>query len=99
MPSLAETNGYEIPASGQLWLNSSGVNVATSTGNNQNLSIEGRLRMSAGTYTVDGITYKDGSSSSIYVEGGTVNANSIATGTTVSFTYYQSGGTVNVLNG
>ncbi len=97
IPELTSGNAFSIANSAQLWLNSSGVSL-TISGDSQSLSLSGRLRVSAGQITGNGLNFADGSTSMLYVEGGTVNLSDISTGSGAndSYAYYQSAGTVNI---
>ncbi|MBD2769942.1 T9SS type A sorting domain-containing protein [Hymenobacter sp. BT664] len=92
---------YVIPATGGLWLNNARFTVV---GQNGSASVNGLLRISAGTYnvgTASGNSLSFGSGALFTMEGGTLNgagritSYTSATATT-SITFSMSGGTINV---
>lgn len=92
---LFTSAAYTIPASAGLWLNSAALSV---TGQNDNATVNGLLRITAGTLNVGTAANNSlnaGSNAVFTVEGGTINvAGSFTSGNDV--TYTQSGGDVNV---
>lgn len=92
------TAGYTVGATTGLWLNNANFTLAGQAGSP---TINGRLRISNGTYNVGtgtGNSAAFGTLSNILVEGGAVNAAGRfgVTAAATAFTYTQTGGTVTV---
>jgi hypothetical protein len=94
---------YILPATGSFWLNNANFTVLGQTGTS---TVNGLLRISAGTYNVgtsSGNSLVLGAASALTVEGGTLTSagriTSFTSATTaVATTFTLSGGTINVAN-
>ncbi|RSK32428.1 T9SS type A sorting domain-containing protein [Hymenobacter metallilatus] len=104
LPSGATPTGLFVPATGGIWLNNPNYTVL---GQNNSTTVNGLLRMTAGTYNVgtgSGNSLVFGSNAVYTMEGGTLTTagrfTNFASATTVTgtMTFSMSAGTINVAN-
>ncbi|WP_170172681.1 beta strand repeat-containing protein [Hymenobacter rigui] len=104
LPSGATPTGLFVPATGAIWLNNPNYTVV---GQNNSTTVNGLLRITAGTYNVgtgSGNSLVFGSNSVYTMEGGTVTTagrfTNFASSTTVTgtMTFTMSAGTINAAN-